>query len=175
MAQRVLQLCARSLVGGDNEQLFSPLITCHTSNLVCGFHAPHVSAGTDIEAAPLVNPHSDTGLLTFISYPDEGIGLGGLELKDRDTGGWVPISRADWPPGAILVNMGDSMCRLSNGRLRSTPHRVMSTVPKVRVAFLHDHPCDVLAFMAIVYISTNEVNARLVECYRNGAGRSNEV
>ena len=80
--------------------------------------------------------HSDTGALTLL-WPD-GPGLeiqpppgaqlrAGADIGDIDgggdgRGGWVPV---EVPPGAVIVNVGDLLERVSGGRKwRSTPHRV---------------------------------------------------
>ena len=67
----------------------------------------------------------------------------GLELLDRD-GRWLPI---DPPPGALVVNVGDMLQRLTNHILPSTTHRVINPTAerrgKARYAmpfFLHLRP-----------------------------------
>ncbi|CAN6236422.1 unnamed protein product [Urochloa humidicola] len=60
--------------------------------------------------------HEDSNCITFI-FQD---GVGGLEvLKD---GGWVPAEPVD---GSIIVNIGDVIQVLSNGKLKSATHRVV--------------------------------------------------
>jgi hypothetical protein len=63
-------------------------------------------------------------------YVCHGSGLEGLQLRENASGEWVAVNRELWPEGALMLNVGDSLHRLSNGRLRSTPHRVMSSRPK---------------------------------------------
>jgi isopenicillin N synthase-like dioxygenase len=46
----------------------------------------------------------------------------GLEILDRD-GSWLPVAP---PPGAMAVNVGDMLQRLTNGALKSTSHRVIN-------------------------------------------------
>ena len=67
----------------------------------------------------------------------------GLEVLDRD-GTWLPINP---PPGAVVVNIGDMLARLTNDVLPSTSHRVVNPAPERRgVArystpfFLHFRP-----------------------------------
>ena len=45
------------------------------------------------------------------------------------SGKWLP---APVRPGEILVNGGDSLVRFTNGRFLSTPHRVVTGLPRDR-------------------------------------------
>ncbi|WP_338241607.1 isopenicillin N synthase family dioxygenase [Aurantiacibacter hainanensis] len=62
--------------------------------------------------------HGDINTITLLLGAEEA----GLELLDR-RGNWIPVSP---PPGALAVNVGDMLDRLTNGRLRSTTHRVVN-------------------------------------------------
>lgn len=62
--------------------------------------------------------HEDVDAITLLLGAEEG----GLELLDRD-GRWLAI---DIEPGEMVVNIGDMLARLTNGRLPSTSHRVMN-------------------------------------------------
>ncbi len=65
--------------------------------------------------------HEDINTITLLLGAEEA----GLELKTRD-GRWIPVSPK---PGQLVVNIGDMLQRLTNGRLRSTPHRVVNPAP----------------------------------------------
>jgi len=77
-------------------------------------------------------PHKDFGCLTLLSQDD----VGGLQVQ-TPAGHWV-----DAPPidNAFVVNVGDMLHRLSNGRLLSTPHRVINATGRERysVPFFFD-------------------------------------
>ena len=60
--------------------------------------------------------HTDYGLLTLLFQDD----VGGLEALDRNDV-WQPVPYIE---GAIVVNSGDMLERWTNGRCRSTLHRV---------------------------------------------------
>lgn len=84
-------------------------------------HYPPVSAD-----APGVRAgaHEDINLITLLLGAEEA----GLELLDRD-GRWLPVKP---PAGALVVNVGDMLQRLTNHVLPSTTHRVVNPAPERR-------------------------------------------
>jgi isopenicillin N synthase-like dioxygenase len=62
--------------------------------------------------------HEDINTITLLLGAEEA----GLELQTTD-GQWIPVSPR---PGELVVNIGDMLQRLTNGRLRSTSHRVVN-------------------------------------------------
>ena len=82
-------------------------------------HYPPVQgpAGDHIRAAA----HEDINAITLLLGAEEA----GLELMTRD-GRWMPVRpRA----GEMVINIGDMLQRLTNGKLRSTSHRVVNPSP----------------------------------------------
>ena len=78
-------------------------------------HYPPVE---NAEGAVRAAPHGDINTITLLLGAEEA----GLELLSRQ-GEWIPVSP---PPGALAVNIGDMLSRLTNDRLRSTIHRVVN-------------------------------------------------
>jgi isopenicillin N synthase-like dioxygenase len=68
--------------------------------------------------------HEDINLITLLLGAEEA----GLELLDRD-GKWLAIKP---PEGALVVNVGDMLQRLTNHVLPSTTHRVVNPPPERR-------------------------------------------
>ena len=68
--------------------------------------------------------HEDINTITLLLGAEEA----GLELLTKD-GRWIPVSPK---PGELVVNIGDMLQRLTNGRLRSTTHRVVNPPPERR-------------------------------------------
>ncbi len=68
--------------------------------------------------------HEDINLITLLLGAEEA----GLQLLDR-SGNWLAI---DPPPGALVVNVGDMLQRLTNHVLPSTTHRVVNPPPERR-------------------------------------------
>ncbi|MET0910286.1 MAG: 2OG-Fe(II) oxygenase family protein [Ilumatobacteraceae bacterium] len=134
LATDLLRLFAIGL--GLDEHHFDDKVDEHITNLTANFYPP-------IDVAPLADqyrkgPHSDWGSLTIL-FQD---GVGGLEVVDRRTGGWIDVPVI---PGAYVVNIGDLMARWTNDEWNSTKHRVRvpaaekRSVPRVSIPFFH-HP-----------------------------------
>jgi isopenicillin N synthase-like dioxygenase len=84
-------------------------------------HYPPVSpAASGVRAGA----HEDINLITLLLGAEEA----GLQLLDKD-GQWLAI---DPPPGAMVVNVGDMLQRLTNNVLPSTTHRVVNPPPERR-------------------------------------------
>lgn len=72
---------------------------------------------TNVEQGQLgAGEHTDYGMITLLFQRD----VGGLEVQDAD-GVWHAVSPEN---DAIVINTGDLMERWTNGKFRSTPHRV---------------------------------------------------
>lgn len=98
------------------------------------YFTPHVRNGNSILRAihyyPVAHPeklpddavraaeHGDINLITLLM----GASADGLQVLRRD-GAWIPITAL---PEQLVVNVGDMLERLTNGKLKSTIHRVVN-------------------------------------------------
>lgn len=82
-------------------------------------HYPEQAARPHITGAPSCGAHTDYGCLTMLAQD----AIGGLQVQTRD-GQWVDAPPV---PGTFVINIGDMLGFWSNGRFRSTPHRVTPT------------------------------------------------
>jgi isopenicillin N synthase-like dioxygenase len=80
-------------------------------------HYPPMT-GDNAQGAIRAAAHGDINTITLLLGAEEA----GLELLTRQ-GEWLAVNP---PPGALAVNIGDMLDRLTNGRLRSTTHRVVN-------------------------------------------------
>ncbi|MFW2335031.1 isopenicillin N synthase family dioxygenase, partial [Ilumatobacter sp.] len=74
-----------------------------------------------------VGEHTDYGLLTLLAQD----GSGGLQVRSPG-GDWIDVPAE---PDVIVCNIGDMLDRLTEGRYRSTPHRVRNTTGRTRLSF----------------------------------------
>ena len=90
-------------------------------------------------------PHTDYGFITLLLQDETG-GLAVMNGADQ----WVP---APPRPGCFVMNVGDMAMRMSNGRWRSTRHRVINTAERDRYSapFFFDMNMD----WAVAPICTN--------------------
>lgn len=73
-----------------------------------------------------IAPHTDANFLTFLAQTD----VPGLEVR-LPSGAWLDVP---YVPDSFAVNAGDMMYRWTNGRFKSTPHRVVPPVGRDRYA-----------------------------------------
>lgn len=93
-----------------------------------------------------VGRHSDVSTLTFLLQDD----IGGLYVRKFETDSWIHV-----PPicESLVINIGDALQIISNGRYKSIEHRVVANGSKNRVSvpiFVNPRPCDLIAPFAEV-------------------------
>lgn len=84
----------------------------------------HYPAGDFSGLSLRASPHEDINAVTLLLGAEEA----GLEVLGRD-GQWLSVNP---PPGAVVVNIGDMLARLTNDVLPSTTHRVVNPSPARR-------------------------------------------
>lgn len=106
-----------SLALGLDENYFQAA-TSSGNSILRALHYPPVNE----ESGPCIRAqaHEDAGLITLL-IAAEGAGLQLLTRK----GQWLPVSP---PKGAVIVNVGDMMQRITNNFFPSTTHRVVNPV-----------------------------------------------
>jgi len=109
--ERILSAIARDL--GLEPDLFDPAIADGNSVLRL-LHYPPIHDAED--GAIRAGAHEDINLITLLLGAQEA----GLELLTK-SGTWLEVAP---PPGAIVINIGDMLQRLTNHVLPSTTHRV---------------------------------------------------
>jgi isopenicillin N synthase-like dioxygenase len=118
MGLKVLEAIATYL--GLDRHFFDPTVDFGNSILRLLHYPPVPKDGPHIRAGA----HEDINVITLLLGAEEA----GLEVQDHD-GRWIAINP---PPGALVVNIGDMLQRLTNHRLPSTTHRVVNPAPERR-------------------------------------------
>ena len=117
---RRLMAVAALAIGADPAEL-APAFARPTTWLRLLHYPPTDPAESDLYGSA---PHTDFGCLTILAQDD----VGGLQVQ-TPAGAWIDAPRID---GAFVVNVGDMLHRWSNGRLLSTPHRVINASGRER-------------------------------------------
>ncbi|HTN99879.1 MAG TPA: 2-oxoglutarate and iron-dependent oxygenase domain-containing protein, partial [Microthrixaceae bacterium] len=108
---------------GLNQGYFERDMTAHPTILFRAFRYPAVPTNRSKWG---VGEHTDYGLLTILAQDDSG----GLQVRTAD--GWVDVPP---DPNVLVCNIGDMLDRMTAGRYRSTPHRVLASTVRDRVSF----------------------------------------
>lgn len=112
-----------ALALGLDADHFAAGLTARPTLLFRIFHYPPDGAPAELG----VGEHSDYGLITLLGQDAHG----GLEVRAAD-GAWIAVP----PRGrALVVNIGDMFERLTRGRFRSAPHRVINASSRERLSW----------------------------------------
>ncbi|RYQ87984.1 hypothetical protein Ahy_B09g095463 isoform C [Arachis hypogaea] len=99
-----------------------------------------------------IGRHSDVSTLTILLQDQTG----GLFVRTEDRCGWIHVPPI---PGALVINIGDALQIMSNGRYKSIEHRVTANGSKTRVSvpiFVNPRPSDVIGPFLEVLASDGE-------------------
>jgi isopenicillin N synthase-like dioxygenase len=128
LAEKLLQAIA-SAIGVTTNELMRKFTAPTTWLRLLHYPPRPLDAPRDLYGSA---PHCDFGCITLLAQDQ----VGGLQVQNP-TGQWVD---APFIAGTFVMNVGDMLHRLSNGQLRSTPHRVInrSGVERYSVVFFYD-------------------------------------
>ena len=113
LGQELLAACAAYL--GDDQAWYRDAV--HEGDTILRvIHYPPVAAGQN-PGSIRAGAHEDINFITLLVGATEP----GLELLQRD-GTWLPIQAAH---DEIIVDSGDMLQNVTNGRMKSTTHRVV--------------------------------------------------
>jgi isopenicillin N synthase-like dioxygenase len=98
-----------------DEHYFDPYVHNGNSILRAIYYPPIL---TEPRSAIRAEQHEDINLITLLV----GASADGLQILNKHDQ-WVPVTAL---PDQIIVNVGDMIQRLTNGRLKSTTHRVVN-------------------------------------------------
>ena len=100
---------------GCDRHLLDERLSCPAFGLRLNYYPPISSDFPD--GAGRMLGHEDMDLFTLLPRPSHD----GLQVLNRASGKWIRLRP---PPGAIILNVGDYLQRISNDLLPSTTHRV---------------------------------------------------
>ena len=143
LARAVMEACAVAL--DIDPAVVLGVCERPTSAFAVHWYPPLSHTGPPAPGAFRVGPHTDFSTVTVL---DRQAGVGALEIQDLD-GSWI---QPEHVPGALLINIGDLMAMWSNGRWRSTRHRMRP--PQ------QDAPDE--EFMSLVFFLEADYDAEIV-------------
>ncbi|RVX09222.1 Gibberellin 20-oxidase-like protein [Vitis vinifera] len=115
LSKRIVEAVLMSL-GDGYERKFneSEFNNCQGYLRLVNYSPPECVEDEEVEGLGM---HTDMSCITIV-YQDE---IGGLQMRSKG-GEWIDITPCE---GTLVVNIGDLMQGWSNGRLRSSEHRVV--------------------------------------------------
>ncbi|KAG4172831.1 hypothetical protein ERO13_A11G022600v2 [Gossypium hirsutum] len=115
LSKRIIEIILKSLgTGYEKKFLDSEFGNCHGYMRIVNYTPPSNVKENQVEGLGM---HTDMSCITIV-FQDE---LGGLQMRSKD-GKWLNIHPCK---NSLVVNIGDLMQAWSNGRLRSSEHRVV--------------------------------------------------
>ncbi|XP_034709169.1 gibberellin 20-oxidase-like protein [Vitis riparia] len=118
LSKRIMEIVLMSLGEGFVKKYYEAEFNgCHGYLRIINYSPPD-DFKEEVEGLGM---HTDMSCVTVV-YPDE---IGGLQVRSRE-GKWMDISPCE---GTLVVNIGDMLQAWSNGKLRSSEHRVVLKKP----------------------------------------------
>ncbi|KAK4350856.1 hypothetical protein RND71_030169 [Anisodus tanguticus] len=129
LSKSIIEVILMSL-GPELEQKFaSEFKNCHGYLRVNNYSPPENTKNVQEEEVEGLGMHTDMSCITIV-YQDE---VGGLQVRSKE-GKWMNIDPCQ---DTLVVNVGDLLQAWSNGKLRSSEHRVVlkEHVSRFSIAF----------------------------------------
>lgn len=155
LGRKMLPIFARALELEDD--YFDSHFDEHSA--LCFQRASHYPADPLEAGQYSCGPHTDGSFLTLLATTD----VPGLEIQTAD-GRWIA---APMLPDSFLVNSGDMLTRWTNGRFRSTPHRVINDSGKDRYAipfFMQPNPDTLIDCLPTCHNDKNPPKEEAITC-----------
>ncbi|XP_028094921.1 gibberellin 20-oxidase-like protein [Camellia sinensis] len=125
LSKKIVKIVLMTL-GDDFENKFndSEFNNCHGYLRINNYSPPQILEEEEEEEVEGLGKHTDMSCVTIV-YQDE---MGGLQVRSKD-GRWIEMNPCE---GTLVVNVGDMLEAWSNGKLRSSEHRVVLKKPANR-------------------------------------------
>ncbi|XP_031268899.1 gibberellin 20-oxidase-like protein [Pistacia vera] len=115
LSKTIIKIILMSLGNGYERKFYdAEFINCHGYLRLVNYTPPEMVEENHVEGLGM---HTDMSCITVV-YQDE---IGGLQMRSKD-GQWMDICPCE---NSLVVNIGDLLQAWSNGRLRSSEHRVV--------------------------------------------------
>ncbi|KAL7003421.1 hypothetical protein U1Q18_004578 [Sarracenia purpurea var. burkii] len=121
LSERIIETVLMCLGENFGRKFESEFAHCHGYLRIINYSPLELMKQKEVEGLGM---HTDMSCVTIL-YQDE---IGGLQVRSRK-GKWMDISPRD---DTLVVNIGDLMQAWSNGKLRSSEHRVVLKQPVFR-------------------------------------------
>lgn len=118
LSTRIIEMLLMCLGDGLKKQLLSEFRHCHGYLRINNYTSESIIKSLEEEEeVEGLGMHTDMSCITIV-YQDE---IGGLQVRSKE-GKWMDINPRN---GNLVVNIGDLMQAWSNGKFRSSEHRVV--------------------------------------------------
>lgn len=102
------------------QDYFDAALELDVTAMGANWYPPQKTLSTPDEPRVILPAHEDSGVLTILFQTGD---YTGLQLRTT-AGTWIDVPVV---PGSLVINIGDLMARWTNGRWRSTTHRVVAS------------------------------------------------
>lgn len=118
LGRQIMTLFALAL--GLPSDYFDSALALDVSTMSANHYPAQEDLSTPGEPRVILGEHEDSGVLTVLSQSGD---YTGLQLKTLD-GSWIDVPVVE---NSFVINIGDLMARWTNGKWKSTTHRVIAS------------------------------------------------